>query len=313
VVQQSVTATGNPVQVGLPLAGTAQTIGVTPQAPMVTAPVTLIQPASTAPNIPATAVVGEAVKGIVPPPAVENTIATSTTPQVVTSVSSVPAVQPLTAQAATQVSTTLEASGSVKVSSNLDKDTSSNVLDIQTAVGVASASIAASQAGKSGDYEKVAATVNSNPNNVDATQILGQISSQVGSQVAASRTVTQLNFQLVPEGLGKVTVQVALVDQAVSARIVVSNPEVREVLQHHMVDLKSALSQAGLQIDQLQVQVQGGGASLLAQYYQYQQEGGAYRSAAGLSLEALENPETVENKGISAVPTGPVSLVNLLV
>jgi flagellar hook-length control protein FliK len=118
---------------------------------------------------------------------------------------------------------------------------------------------------------------------------------------------------LVPEGLGKVTVQVALIDQAVSARIVVSNPEVREILQHHMVDLKSALSQAGLQIDQLQVQVQGGGASLLAQYYQYQQEGGAYRSSAGLPLETLESPETVENKGISAVPTGPVSLVNLLV
>jgi flagellar hook-length control protein FliK len=153
---------------------------------------------------------------------------------------------------------------------------------------------------------------NSNPNgSVDSSQILNQITQQVASQTADAKMVNRLSFQLVPESLGRVTVQVALVDQAISARIMVSNPDVREVLQQHMVDLKAALSQAGLQIDQMQVQVQGGGANLLNQYFQYQQEGNSYRESA---WTPSNTPEIVQNSDNSSLlVTAGSSSLNFLV
>jgi flagellar hook-length control protein FliK len=155
-------------------------------------------------------------------------------------------------------------------------------------------------------------SVNAGPTgSIDSAQILNQISQQVAAQTADAKTISRLNFQLVPESLGKVTVQIALVDQSVSARIIVTNPDIREVLQSHMVDLKTALNQAGLQIDQLQVQVQGGGGNLLAQYYQYQQEGSGYRLPASLMAgnSGLENTENTVNLAPLSVKT---SLVNVL-
>jgi flagellar hook-length control protein FliK len=137
--------------------------------------------------------------------------------------------------------------------------------------------------------------------------VAGQITTQMGQ----AKTVSRLNFQLIPESLGRVTVQLALVDQALTARIFVSNPEVREAVQTHLVDLRASLGQAGLQIDQLQVQVQGGGANLLGQYYQYQQEGSSYRDPIPTSYRA-ENVENPENTGVLASRSSALSLVDLL-
>jgi len=70
------------------------------------------------------------------------------------------------------------------------------------------------------------------------------------------------------------------------------------------------LNQAGLQIDQLQVQVQGGGASLLAQYYQFQQEG--YGSSLPSFGTATDTGNTGENEAVSGPLSVRKSLVNLL-
>jgi flagellar hook-length control protein FliK len=148
---------------------------------------------------------------------------------------------------------------------------------------------------------------------INAAGIIQQFAEQIAQNTSQIHTVSRLSFQLVPESLGKVTIQVALVDQSVSARIIVSNADVKEGLQNHMVDLKAALSQAGLQIDQLQVQIQGGSANLLAQYYQYQQEGSSYRSPVevpGLGAGSLGNDE---NTGVLGVLSQRNSLVNLLI
>jgi flagellar hook-length control protein FliK len=110
-----------------------------------------------------------------------------------------------------------------------------------------------------------------------------------------------------------VTIQIALVDQSVSARIIVSNQDVKDSLQHHMIDLKTALNQSGLQIDQLQVQVQGGSSNLLGQYYQYQQEGFGYRLPASNSPATLDEPKTLENTGVLGDLSVRMSLVDVLV
>jgi flagellar hook-length control protein FliK len=159
----------------------------------------------------------------------------------------------------------------------------------------------------------VAAPSNAGPTgSIDSAQVLNQILQQVAAQTADAKTISRLNFQLVPESLGKVTVQIALIDQSVSARLIVTNPEIKEVLQSHMVDLKAALNQAGLQIDQLQVQVQGGGGNLLAQYYQYQQEGSGYRLPTTFNPANGTGSQNDENAGNLASFSLRTSLVNVL-
>jgi flagellar hook-length control protein FliK len=116
---------------------------------------------------------------------------------------------------------------------------------------------------------------------------------------------------LAPENLGRVIVQVALVDQSVSARIMVTNSLVKEALQNHMVDLKTVLSQAGLQIDQLHVQVGGGSSNLLAQYFQYQQEGYGAR-LPDYGQTALDEAKTLENNGLLGAALGRMTLVDVL-
>ena len=159
--------------------------------------------------------------------------------------------------------------------------------------------------GKNGEVQVINPAGNQIP--LNATDLINQISGQVTNRAGELKAVSSINFQLQPENLGRMTIQVSLVDQTVTARILVTNSDVREVLQQHMVDLKTSLNQAGLQIDQLQVQVQGGGAGLLAQYYQYQQEGYGNSSTsygAGVSQEITGGNEAV---------SGPLSTRNNLV
>jgi flagellar hook-length control protein FliK len=144
-----------------------------------------------------------------------------------------------------------------------------------------------------------------------AENIIQQIVNQVSLGSVQAHSVSHLSFQLVPENLGKITIQVSLVDQLVTAKILVTHADVREALQNNLVELKTSLYQAGLQIDQLQVQVQGGGAGLLAQYYQYQQEG------SGQSARVAQDDQVKrENLAIStetALVGGSWNVVNLLV
>ncbi len=98
--------------------------------------------------------------------------------------------------------------------------------------------------GKGGEVQAVNAAGNTIP--INATDLIGQISGQVTARGAELRAVTSISFQLQPENLGRLNIQVSLVDQSVSARILVTNPEVKEALQQHMVDLQTALNQAGL-------------------------------------------------------------------
>ncbi len=173
--------------------------------------------------------------------------------------------------------------------------------------------------GDNGDADKVIlsagnnAVLNQQNNTLDNVTLFRQVTDQITAHAADAKMVTSLNFQLVPANLGRVTVQVSLVDQAVSARITVSNPDVKEALQHNLVDLKAALSQSGLQIDQLQVHVQGGSTNLLAQYFQYQREGFGPSNKGYLSDLALQSSETLENIDVLAPMSLRTSLVDMLV
>jgi hypothetical protein len=197
---------------------------------------------------------------------------------------------------------------------NLEDKLSANTVS-NLAVMNASANVINSVQSKAAENQNVSnlsndSVANNTTNNVSLFQ---NVTSQIASHVAEARTVSTLSFQLIPESLGRVNVQVSLVDQSVSARIIVTNPDVKETLQQHMVDLKTALNQAGLQIDQLQVQVQGGSTNLLAQYFQYQQEGFGYRLPVDLSSALADQSQNPENASVSGVLSSRNSLVDMLV
>ncbi len=197
---------------------------------------------------------------------------------------------------------------------NLEDKLSANTVS-NLAVMNASANVINSVQSKATENQNVSnlsndTVANNTTNNVSLFQ---NVTSQIASHIAEARTVSTLSFQLIPESLGRVNVQVSLVDQSVSARIIVTNPDVKEALQQHMVDLKTALNQAGLQIDQLQVQVQGGSTNLLAQYFQYQQEGFGYRLPVDLSSALADQSQNPENASVSGVLSSRNSLVDMLV
>lgn len=164
-------------------------------------------------------------------------------------------------------------------------------------------------AASTGSEILVASSQTSKAAESQAANIVQQVVQQVAIENVTARSVSHLSFQLVPENLGKVTVQVALVDQVVTAKIFVTHAEVREVLQNHLVELKTSLYQAGLQIDQLQVQVQGGGAGLLAQYYQYQQEGYGSGSGSSRTTNPPKNTEIPVVSGASLIGSNNVNLL----
>lgn len=266
-------------------------------------------PTSQAPIVPSAAMAGEGVKSEIPATTVPRN-ENFANPSAVANTQPLSSVIPVSPEAVAPGGTVLESGTGTGLLNVTDKNAPNNsaVLEANMLLGLSSA---ANQSSVTHTTSPAALSTASGAN-FDTISLLNQISQQVAAQSEGAKAVSRLSFQLVPESLGRVTVQIALVDQSVSARILVTNPQVRENLQTHMVDLKSALNQAGLQIDQLQVQVQGGGANLLAQYYQYQQEGFGYRLPASPVLSGGEGAINPENMGDLASSPVRMSLVDVL-
>jgi flagellar hook-length control protein FliK len=219
-------------------------------------------------------------------------------------VSAVQSINPILAQGVNSVTTVAEFAAIKDQTKTQDP---LSVVDNSSQAAADSAALAGS-----GSFSQVV-QANSQTQNapINAAGIIQQFAEQISQHTSQNHTISRLSFQLVPENLGKVTIQVALVDQSVSARIIVNNQDVKDGLQNHMVDLKAALSQAGLQIDQLQVQIQGGSSNLLGQYYQYQQEGSSYRFPVGFT-GSPSSAENDENAGLLGAFSQRNTLVNLL-
>ncbi len=292
------------------------TLPTTPSTPLVTPnpipapspatnPATVAQmilppPTSTASNLPTTAVAGEALKTDIP--IQTNAVNINAANQLSTADIHTAANLLVAPEAVSQVANVSKANEALKVGLIAFGNNPSN-----------SAVLQANQLLNSAALAQAASNIlaSAPPNVADGAQIIGQISQQVAAQTTQGKALSHLSFQLMPESLGRITVQVVLVDQSVSARIMVTNSVVREALQNHMIDLKTALSQAGLQIDQLHVQVGGGSSNLLSQYFQYQQEGYGSR-LPDYGQTALEEAKTLENTGLLGAAPGKMTLLDVL-
>jgi len=89
---------------------------------------------------------------------------------------------------------------------------------------------------------------------VDVESIVKQIQNQI--KVTANMDTTKLEFQLNPEHLGKLSIQIASKEGTVTAQIAAQNLAVKEVLESQIVQLRENMNNQGLKVDAVEVTVE---------------------------------------------------------
>lgn len=125
---------------------------------------------------------------------------------------------------------------------------------------------------------------------------------QVASGISASlrRSSQEARLQLEPPELGKLDIVLVLEGGRVHARIVAESADVGALIQTHLPELKHALQSQRLDLDAVQVEVQGGGGerSNLSQGFQQDPRARAQGEAAAL-------PQWVETEAEEASRESP--------
>jgi len=130
---------------------------------------------------------------------------------------------------------------------------------------------------------------------VDVENVIKQIQNQI--KLTASADTTTMEFQLNPEHLGKLTIQIASKDGTITAQITAQNYAVKEVIESQIVQLKENMNNQGLKVDAVEVAVESHefernldeGNSKQGQEQFEQQEKNGRRQLNYNSLETLED------------------------
>lgn len=88
---------------------------------------------------------------------------------------------------------------------------------------------------------------------VDTTNIIRQIVDSMS--ISNTTEKSAINLQLTPESLGRMYINVSQKNSEISARIAVSNEAVKEALQTQMVNLKEALNNSGIRVNEVEITV----------------------------------------------------------
>lgn len=89
---------------------------------------------------------------------------------------------------------------------------------------------------------------------IDTMDIIRQIAERISISCATAEDST-IQMQLNPENLGKIYINVTERNSEITARIAVSNEAVREALSTQMVELKEALNNSGIRVNEVEVTV----------------------------------------------------------
>lgn len=101
---------------------------------------------------------------------------------------------------------------------------------------------------------KASATTSNTQQTVSPQEIFNQINSQI--KLAMNGDETKMQFQLNPEFLGKVTVQVAVKAGVVTAQFAAENQTVKEAIEGQIVQLKESLNNQGLKVEAVEVTIE---------------------------------------------------------
>lgn len=89
--------------------------------------------------------------------------------------------------------------------------------------------------------------------NIDKTDVLKQITSKVRSDY--DNELNEINIKLTPEHLGNLTIKVSLERGILSARALVENVNVKQLLQSNLGELKESLKDQGIEFNSIDVSV----------------------------------------------------------
>lgn len=89
---------------------------------------------------------------------------------------------------------------------------------------------------------------------VDTESLIRQIRDQI--KLSANLDTTKMEFQLNPEHLGKLTVQLASKDGVITARITTQNTVVKEVIESQIIQLKENMNNQGLKVEAVEVTIE---------------------------------------------------------
>lgn len=89
---------------------------------------------------------------------------------------------------------------------------------------------------------------------VDTESILRQIQNQF--KVSTTLENTKMEFQLNPENLGKLTIQLASKDGVITAQITAQNNVVKEVIESQILQLRENMNNQGLKVEAVEVTVE---------------------------------------------------------
>lgn len=88
---------------------------------------------------------------------------------------------------------------------------------------------------------------------VDTTDIIRQIVDSIS--ISNTTEESAIELQLTPESLGRMYINVSQKNSEITARIAVSNEAVKEALQTQMVNLKEALNNSGIRVNEAEITV----------------------------------------------------------
>lgn len=92
-----------------------------------------------------------------------------------------------------------------------------------------------------------------NRSRIDTTDIIRQIVDSIS--ISNTTEESAIELQLTPESLGRMYINVSQKNSEITARIAVSNEAVKEALQTQMVNLKEALNNSGIRVNEVEITV----------------------------------------------------------
>lgn len=112
--------------------------------------------------------------------------------------------------------------------------------------------------------------------------------------------VAHMHMELQPPALGKLQLALVVEGELVTARFTAESQTVQALIESNLPELRSALQEAGLQVDQLQVDVETGAGSQGGSFGQLMPE--KFSSGSGSpKLESLETAFFSEDEGVEGI------------
>ncbi|PKL15461.1 MAG: hypothetical protein CVV50_00100 [Spirochaetae bacterium HGW-Spirochaetae-6] len=111
-----------------------------------------------------------------------------------------------------------------------------------------------------GEFDKTLSAMKKNLEKADQAQMGKQILDQIGEKVRGfvGKDSSHITIDLKPEALGKVKIILDMKQGEINGKILVENPEVKELLKDHLVEVRSILEAKGIQLADFEVSSQGG-------------------------------------------------------